>query len=206
MPADFGMQRLMDSRRQLKCLQTLMGILNGLLCDGHLSDSEILFLKTWLSENREFAGEYPINIVYRKVNEVLIDNTVTDEERQHLTTVLKDISGGNFIETGAALPTHIASVFDDDPHVIFDGNLFVFTGDFTFGTRKECCRAVESRGGFFKDHITLDTNYLVVGDRASPDWIVENFGRKIQKAAEMASSGQYEISIIREVDWVMALS
>jgi hypothetical protein len=40
---------------------------------------------------------------------------------------------------------------------------------------------------------------------ASPDWIVANFGRKIQAAAEMAQSGQYEIAIIREADWVMAL-
>jgi hypothetical protein len=40
---------------------------------------------------------------------------------------------------------------------------------------------------------------------ASPDWIVANFGRKIQKAAEMADSGEFEISIIREPDWVMAL-
>jgi hypothetical protein len=45
----------------------------------------------------------------------------------------------------------------------------------------------------------------VVGTRTSPDWIADKFGRKIQKAAEMASSGDYEISIIREVDWAMSL-
>ena len=56
-----------------------------------------------------------------------------------------------------------------------------------------------------KDYITEKTNYLVIGTRTSPDWIAENFGRKIQKAAEMATSGNYEISIIREADWVMGL-
>ena len=45
----------------------------------------------------------------------------------------------------------------------------------------------------------------MVGTRTSPDWIADKFGRKIQKAAEMASSGDYEISIIREVDWAMSL-
>jgi hypothetical protein len=48
-------------------------------------------------------------------------------------------------------------------------------------------------------------NYLVVGAMASPTWIESNFGRKIQKAAEMAESGDFEIAIIRETDWAMAL-
>jgi hypothetical protein len=56
-----------------------------------------------------------------------------------------------------------------------------------------------------KNYITNNTNYLVIGTRTSPDWIAENFGRKIQKAAEMSSSGDYEIAIIREVDWAMNL-
>lgn len=74
-----------------------------------------------------------------------------------------------------------------------------------FGTRNACETAVMHRGGVVKNYITDNTNYLVVGTRTSPDWIAENFGRKIQKAAEMASSGDYEISIIREVDWAMNL-
>ena len=55
----------------------------------------------------------------------------------------------------------------------------------------------------FDQHLTNQTNYLVIGSRSSPDWITENFGRKIQKAAEMASSGDFEIAIIREADWAM---
>ena len=54
--------------------------------------------------------------------------------------------------------------------------------------------------------IKTQSNYLVIGTRASPEWIAENFGRKIQKAADMAESGMYEISIIREVDWTMSLN
>ncbi len=195
----------MDARRSAKGLQSLMGIVSGLVCDGHLNDNEIRYLKTWMNDNEDLASIYPANIVYRRVREVLIDDLITEEERDHLTKEMQILTGNNFIETGAALPEHIASVFDDDPHVIFEQNVFVLTGEFLWGTRKECFREIEKRGGLPKDSVTKETNYLVIGTMSSPAWIVSNFGRKIQKAAEMVESGNAEISIIREVDWSMAL-
>ena len=195
----------MESAIIVKSLNSLMGILSGLVSDGDLNDKEILFLKTWCDENSHIADAYPANIVFRRVHEVLIDNVITDEERKYLLHELKTISGNDFTNTGSALPEHIASIFDNDPTVIFEGNEFVFTGEFMFGTRNACKDAVERRGGNTKEYVTQKTNYLVVGARSSPDWITENFGRKIQKAAEMASSGEYEISIIHEGDWTMNL-
>ncbi len=205
MASEFAKRYVMDARRSAKGLQSLMGIVSGLVCDGHLNDNEIRYLKTWMNGNEDLASIYPANIVYRRVREVLIDDLITEEERDHLTKEMQILTGNNFIETGAALPEHIASVFDDDPHVIFEQNVFVLTGEFLWGTRKECFREIEKRGGLPKDSVTKETNYLVIGTMSSPDWIVSNFGRKIQKAAEMVESGNAEISIIREVDWSMAL-
>jgi len=203
--SEFAKRYVLDAKRSAKGLQSLMGILSGLVCDDHLNDDEIRYLRTWLKENDGLADVYPANIVHRRVHEILTDDVITDEERKHLTKELQILTGNNFIETGAALPEHIANIFDDDPHVIFEDNIFVFTGEFLWGTRNECHREIEKRGGTSKNSITNETNYLVIGSMASPDWITANFGRKIQKAAEMAQSGEYQISIIREVDWSMAL-
>lgn len=189
----------------VKSLNSLMGIISGLVSDGELNDREILFLKTWCDENRNIASEYPANIIYRRIHEVLLDGVVTDEEREHLLNELKILSGNDFSNTGSALPERIEAIFDDDPTVIFTNNEFVFTGKFLFGTRAACEAAAIKRGAKVKDYITQTTNYLVIGTRASPEWITENFGRKIQKAADMANSGEYEISIIREVDWTISL-
>jgi len=194
----------LDQRKTTNALNTLMGLVNGIVCDGVLNDVEIQFLSTWMKENIEIAGVYPANIVYRRVKEVLQDGVITEEEKEHLFKELSNLSGNDFSNTGSALPEYISSVFDDDPHVIFGGNSFVLTGIFLYGTRNACFQAIERRGGTPKEIITTETNYLVVGASASPDWIVANFGRKIQKAAEMVKSGKYEISIIREVDLVMA--
>ena len=54
-------------------------------------------------------------------------------------------------------------------------------------------------------NVSRRTNYVVVGTMASPAWIEQNFGRKIQKAAELAESGDAEIAVVREPDWVIAL-
>ena len=179
----------------VKSINSLMGIVTGLVSDGELNELEIRFLKIWCAENRHIANQYPANIIFRRVHEVLRDDVLTKEERDHLLDQLKMLSGNDFSNTGSALPEHIANVFDDDPLVIFKENEFVFTGQFIFGTRIACETAVLHRGGIVKNYITEKTNYLVVGTRTSPDWIAENFGRKIQKAAEMASSGEYEIAV-----------
>lgn len=195
----------LDTKRVIKSINVLIGMVSGIVCDDKLQDAEVQYLSTWLSEHNELAQEYPASVIYRRVREVLSDGIITELERAHLLNELKVMAGTNFVETGAALPEHISSIFDSDPHVIIPGNLFIFTGEFMWGTRASLQRAVDLRGGMFKENITNRTNYLVVGSRSSPDWIVENFGRKIQKAVEMANSGEYEIAIIREADWVIAL-
>lgn len=203
--AELAKRVSIDQRLITKSLNTLMGIVNGVVCDNELTDTEIKFLSVWMLENQHIASTYPANVIFRRVKEVLSDGIVTFEEREQLLKELKVLCGNDFSNTGAALPEHIQSIFDDDPLVIFEDNTFVFTGEFIFGPREACCRAIQKRGGLTSESITRKTNYLVVGSKSSPDWIVENFGRKIQKAAEMAESGDYEISIIREADWVMAI-
>jgi NAD-dependent DNA ligase len=189
----------------IKSINSLLGIVSGLVSDGDLNDKEIIFLKMWCSENSHIANQYPANIIFRRVHEVLLDGVITQEEREHLLHELITISGNDFFETGSAMPEIIKNIFDDDPTVIFPDNEFVLTGGFMFGTRPVCEAAVVHRGGMVKDYVTEKTNYLVIGTRASPDWIAENFGRKIQRAAEMANSGDYDISIILEADWAMSL-
>jgi NAD-dependent DNA ligase len=189
----------------IKSINSLLGIVSGIVSDGELNELELRYLKIWCDENKHIANQYPANIIFRRIHEVFIDSVITQEEREYLLNELKIISGNDFSNTGSALPEHIESVFDDDPTVIFNQNEFVFTGRFMFGTRSACESAVLQRGGMVKNYITNSTNYLVIGTRTSPEWIAENFGRKIQKAAEMSSSGDYEISIIREVDWAMNL-
>ena len=194
-----------EKRNMTKALNTLMGMVSGLVCDGVLHDKEILYLSTWLKEYRAIAESYPANIIFKCVHEVLRDGVISQDERAYLLKELTALSGNDFADTGAALPDPIQAVFDDTPAIVFDKNVFVLTGEFLYGSRNCCHQAIEKRGGIAESNVTRRTNYLVVGSMASADWITANFGRKIQKAATMAESANHNIAIIKEADWAMAL-
>ncbi|MGL4232307.1 MAG: hypothetical protein ACRCWJ_13150 [Casimicrobium sp.] len=194
-----------SKRVQSQAMNQLMGICSGLVCDGNLNDDEVVFLSTWAKSNAGIARDWPASTIYRRVEESIRDGVITDDERNLLLSTLQELSANEFVITGSALPDGVPNVFDEDPHVIIPERVFCFTGEFLFGTRAACHRAIEARDGLISDNVTGKTNYLVIGARCSPDWFAANFGRKIQKAAEMAESGDYELSIVREQDWVLAL-
>lgn len=188
---DFSKNKSLHHKQLTKSLNTLMGIVNGIVCDGHLHDTEIHFLSTWLHEQEGISTVYPANVIFRRVKEILRDGVIDTEERDHLLNELKILSGNDFSNTGYALPENIAASFDDYPHIIFSGNVFVLTGEFLFGTRNVCNQAILIRGGIFGNSVTLKTNYLVVGSMSSPDWIVANFGKKKQKSSRVSKSWRY---------------
>ena len=72
----FAKNYVMDAKRTAKGLQSLLGIMGGLVCDGHLNDDEIRYLKTWMLENGDLAEVYPASIMYRRVNEILFNGVI----------------------------------------------------------------------------------------------------------------------------------
>lgn len=75
------------------------------------------------------------------------------------------------------------SPFDDPlPDVAIAGTAFCFTGEFEFGTRKECQTAVTTCGGTVTNSITRATQVLVVGNDPNPNWSHRSYGNKIAEA------------------------
>jgi NAD-dependent DNA ligase len=93
------------------------------------------------------------------------------------------------------------SPFDDPlPDLSVPGTAFCFTGEFEFGTRKECQAAVTNRGGLVTDGVTRRTQVLVVGNDPNPNWSHGSFGNKISDA--MILRLQFgKPSIIPELFW-----
>ena len=70
------------------------------------------------------------------------------------------------------------------PEIQFAGRTFAFTGKFNFGSRKECQSAVNGVGGIAaaKPAINRNLDYLVIGTQGSPDYKMDSYGSKIEKA------------------------
>jgi NAD-dependent DNA ligase len=194
----------MNSHRNLtKAMQTLLGICRGLTADNHLNDAEIQFLSTWIADNKEATVAWPGCVIRDRVAHVLEDGQVTDEEREQLLTVVKELCGSEFMETGSAEAAPV-SFPTEDVCINLDGATFCLTGKFIFGPRSSVERVIENKGGLVGGNVTQKTDYLIIGTLSSPDWLHSNHGLKIQKAVELKQAGQ-KIFIITEKAWLEAV-
>jgi NAD-dependent DNA ligase len=179
----------------------LIGLIRGILADGEVSESETVALAAWTLKHSEIATDWPVNVVAHRLSRIFADGLVDDRERQDLKVLLTEILGENQNPLATASTTLPFS--KPAPEVVFDQNVFVFTGKFAFGPRRICEAEVLSRGGKVSNSVTLQTSYLVIGAVGSRDWVHSSWGRKIEKAVEYKEF--CPLAIISEQRWASFL-
>lgn len=202
---DFATQSLLRKRQLNKGIELLLGLVTGMLADGHLNDMEVKFLNTWLTEHADVAAIWPGNVVAKLVSEILADGAVTDSEHARLLKMLTDLSGSNFAQTGSASAEVITLPVDEQcPISLRDANLCL-TGEFLFGTRAKCEEVASLAGAVSYGTVTKKIAFLVIGTNVSPHWAHTSYGRKIEQAVELQHRG-YPIKIISERRWLASMS
>jgi NAD-dependent DNA ligase len=182
-------------------IDELIGICRGVGADEIVTQKEAEYLIQWLQEHREAADTYPMNILYRRLSEMLSDGILDEEESRELLDIIKQLTGENKLELTGQTASSDLPLDRPAPDVTIAGSNFVFTGVFTIGTRKKCEEIVDSLGGKVQKRVTHATNYLVVGDIGSEHWVHSTHGRKIEKALEYKNAGD-DIAIISENHWI----
>lgn len=180
----------------------LVGIVQGILADGELSDSEVTFLRGWLARSESVSLIWPGNVIAAQIEHALEDGHISEDERAHLLDTLHKLVGGaldDIAETGSINQLAL----DDVADVGISGRSFCFTGEFVFGTRTLCEAAVLRRGGVVSN-ITKKLNYLVIGGLGSPEWKHGSYGTKIEKAVAYRSAG-VPLLIVHEDVWANSL-
>jgi NAD-dependent DNA ligase len=182
----------------------LVGIAQGLICDGHLNDQEIRFLERWLQENESIALSWPGDVVYARIKAALDDGLITQHERDHLMETLQQLVGGTLDELADS--THVTSLaFDEVESVRFKDSRFCLTGDFVFAPRASCAEAIEKRGGIISASVTKKVRYVVVGGLGSPEWKHGSFGTKLEQAMQLKREG-VPLLVVHEDCWAASLS
>lgn len=181
----------------------LLGIAQGLLSDGHLQDSEIRFLRDWLTSNEAVSNCWPGDVLRDKVEEVLRDGSITEAEREHLISTLQELVGVR-LDDLANSPMVTQLAIDENSEILFDGKLFCLTGDFVFGPRETCEATIMRRGGQIKSNVSKKVDFLVIGGLGSKEWKHGGFGTKVERAVELRREGS-KIQIVHEDAWADAL-
>lgn len=192
-------------RLDTAAMQTLLGICTGISADELIHDKEIIFLKTWLKEHAAVAMHWPGSTIAGRIDAILADGIISQDERENLLALLREITGNHFSETGAALPESPALPIDDDPSIYFRHMTFCFTGNFYFGTRAACERAILRMGGTAMDRVSKKLNYLIIGGLIEPTWAHGTFGRKIEQAMHYKERDA-DITIASEQQWTQAIA
>lgn len=183
-------------------IDTLIGLSKGLLGDGRIDATEAQFLHQWLAQSRQRTSHPVIINLLSKVEAMLSDGILDDDESQELLTILRQVSGDpaqfGEITKSASLP-----LCKPIPNVTFVGRKFLFTGTCAYGTRTQCQEATERLGGICAKSVNRTLNYLVLGTYVTDSWIHETFGRKIEKAMQYRGNG-IPLSIISETHWAQS--
>lgn len=178
----------------------LEGLCKGVLANNQLNDSEIKYLKWFLSVNGALKNNYPGKELYTLVEDILRDGIITDEERESLKQALASFTGCDLdsgIVDGLATQLPIDSIDSLD----LTGATVCLTGEFIHGKRSVCEEEIRQQGANIINSITQKLDYLIIGTLSSKDWRYKAHGRKIEKAISYRDEKGISLKIISEEQW-----
>ena len=175
----------------------LMGFLTGIASDGVLNDQEVNALSDWLNEHNAVRDSWPASVIVDRLNNILEDGVISDEEREDLLQTLRGITSPATNPTGIGYEASTEVWEDEVDHVDIADKLFCLTGDFVVGDRNTVDTLLRMKGAELSTSVTSRVDYLVIGTLASRDWLYTSHGRKIEKALLLRREGA-GITIITE--------
>lgn len=183
-------------------IDTLIGLSKGIAANGAVDQAEAQFLLNWLIQSRQ-ATENPVILnLLAKIDDMLEDGVLGQDESKELLSTLQRISGPPSVIAELAKTTTLP-LDNPPPPIEFESRVFLFTGTCAFGTRKQCRDAVKRLGGTIAGGVTKKLDYLVIGTYVTDSWAHENYGRKIEKAMAYRDQG-VGLAIVSESDWAQA--
>lgn len=170
--------------RETIALQTLKGIISGILSDEKIEKNEIISLQAWMKENESLRGNYPFDTIFETIERVMNDDVLSEEERKELTVIFS-----RFVD-----PLESSDSGDD---VSIAGKTCCLSGNFAFGTKADVEKKITEMGGIVVPSVTKKTDILIVGGEGSSAWAYGNYGSKVKKALKMQEQGN-PIEIVGE--------
>lgn len=178
----------------------LEGLCKGVLANNQLNDSEIKYLKWFLSVNGALKNNYPGKELYTLVEDILRDGIITDEERESLKQALASFTGCD-LDSGIVDGLATQLPIDNIDSLDLAGATVCLTGEFIHGKRSVCEEEIRQQGANIINSITQKLDYLIIGTLSSKDWRYKAHGRKIEKAISYRDEKGISLKIISEEQW-----
>lgn len=206
---EFERSRLFhEARIDRRSADALVGLAAGITADGHINQMEAEFLENWISTNLAHIEDPVINLLYRRLSDMLADGVLDADESGELLETLRGFAGISAAKPKASdnayVPSNGLPLDHPAPELAWDGRLFLFTGVMAYGPRKQCEALILERGGQIAPGVSKKIHYLIVGEIGNEQWLHSTYGTKIKKAVELREGG-CPLAIISEQHWQAAL-
>ena len=193
-----------QERIDRKPVDALIGISVGLIADGQINQLEAQFLQKWIETNLAHLDDPVVNILFRRLNDMLSDGILSAEESEDLMLLLKQFTGIAPASNAPALRVSSLPLNDPLPIIDWSDRTFMLTGTMAYGPRKSCESLIVERGGLIGAGVSKKVHYLIVGSVGNEQWLHSSYGTKIKRAVELRESG-IPIAIVSEEHWQKAL-
>lgn len=188
-------------------LRELHGILGGVIADEIVNIKEVRGVLDWINENEFLRGSWPYDEVESLLTEVVKDNKVSEAENTAMLNFFSEFVRFSD-DTTLTAPSYIKAnddfsvkgIIAINPDIIFDGAVFVFTGESHKAKRADISKVITEFGGSLAKHVTLKTQYVIVGAKGNDCWQYSTYGRKIEEAIKLRKTG-HGLQIIHEIDF-----
>jgi DNA polymerase-3 subunit epsilon len=171
-------------------MQELIGFLRGISCDKKVNIREAKALQMWMDE-LHVSEDNNFKAVRSTVSRVLEDGVIDETEEAELLKLF-----GRIVNPGMAAKKNIVSQ-DELTGIIFAGNRFVLTGNFSCGDKKVAEDFIKEHGGEIAKSVSSKVAYVVQGNEGCEAYAYGTYGGKIKKAMELQDAGK-PIKIIQE--------
>lgn len=98
--------RKADKPTLVKSLNSLYGIVTGIVADRIINESELQLIEKWIKEYDKFSDSYPYKTIYPKVKTMLSDGKLTSKEKNKLISISQQYMPENNFST-ATLPMQV---------------------------------------------------------------------------------------------------
>jgi NAD-dependent DNA ligase (contains BRCT domain type II) len=193
-----------QERIDRKSVDALIGISVGLIADGQINQLEAQFLQKWIETNLAHLDDPVVNILFRRLNDMLSDGILSAEEAEDLMLLLKQFTGIAPASNAPALRVSSLPLNDPLPIIDWSDRTFMLTGTMAYGPRKSCESLIVERGGLIGAGVSKKVHYLIVGSVGNEQWLHSSYGTKIKRAVELRESG-IPIAIVSEEHWQKAI-
>lgn len=197
-------ERINIKRVTERQIDELIGLCKGVAADNIVSQQEAEFLLNWINANKHAANQWPVSVLYARINDMLKDGVLDKDEQRELLDLLRSLVENDAknisMETQTSNLSTSLPLTSPAPNIRFKNKRFCLTGKFITGPRAACEAVIRDNGGIPQPRPTRETDYLVIGVIGSRDWIHSTHGRKIEHVVKLNESGS-NIKIVSEQHW-----